>query len=344
LSVNHAQRAGSVPEMSAGYGALAIAFGQAGLAGVARRYVQRSIELAETTPGDVNGVAYAYLLAMVYASSRCDWELLDNSGRKAEALYADLGDGFRLASAQALQVTGALQRANYGGANAIMDKMAAYVATDAPMRVVGWVLDSKLQRDIALGQVARADVEARIRATEGVDSLVDRLMSCGTTASAWLRLGEPALALTAAEQGLDLLLGRAPVAGAGYVYGPLGVVEALLACQDSIEPQGRAAHATKTARACKMLKTYTQQVPSTRPRGYFLLACYAELKASRRQAMKLWRKAVTAAHDVSMPYDQAAALLALGQRLPPGNPELEQAVTIFQSLQVPVPQLFHPRT
>jgi len=37
-----------------------------------------------------------------------------------------------------------------------------------------------------------------------------------------------------------------------------------------------------------------------------------------------------------------AALLALGQRLPPDNPELEEALTLFKSLDVPIPDLFQP--
>jgi hypothetical protein len=131
------------------------------------------------------------------------------------------------------------------------------------------------------------------------------------------------------------------VAGAGYIYGPLGIVEALLAGW-ALQAPGAGPHALKTGRACAMLNTYTQQVPSTRPRGYFLLARHAELKGSKRQATSLWRKAAAAAQAQSMPYDQAAALLALGQRLPAGNPELAQAREIFASLRVPEPALFQP--
>ncbi len=341
MSFHAASKSKSIPEMSAAHGALAIAFGQAGLAGAARRYAQRAIDLAEARPSDVNAVAYAHLLAMVYASSRCDWPLLDASGSRAEALYSDLGDAFRIASAQALQLTGAIQRGQYQRAQAILDKMAPTIASGADARVAGWALDSKLQMAIACGQVARADIEARMSAAANVESLVDRLMSCGTVASAWLRLGETEQAMKSAAQGVELLLGQTPVAGAGYIYGPLGIVEALLAGW-ALQAPGAGPHALKTGRACAMLNTYTQQVPSTRPRGYFLLARHAELKGSKRQATSLWRKAAAAAQAQSMPYDQAAALLALGQRLPAGNPELAQAREIFASLRVPEPAIFQP--
>jgi adenylate cyclase len=335
LSVDEARHAKAIPELCAGYGALAIAFGQAGFAKVARSYMQRAIALAEARPTEVNDIAYAHLLAMVYASSQCDWAVLDTSGPRAEMLYADLGDGFRRASAQVLGLVGDIQRGRYARATTTLEKMAPYVATDAPPRVAGWYFDNTLQRDIALGRVMRADVEARTHTAEQVESLVDTLTSCGNTASAWLRLGDTANALACAERGLQLLLGNAPVAGAGYIYGPLGVVEALLACWDRVD-------AAQAARACKMLETYTQRVPSTRPRGYFLLAYYEELKGSLRKSIKLWRKAAASAAQMSMPYDRAAALLALGQRLPPGNAELEQALTIFKSLDVPIPDLFQP--
>jgi len=342
LSVDHAQRAGSIPDLCAGYGALAVAFGQAGLVGVARRYMRRAIELAETRPSDVNGIAYAHLLAMVYASSQCDWAVLDSSGVRAAALFADLGDGYRHASVQALQLVGDIQRGRYADATATLEQMATYVAANAVPRVTGWYFDNTLQRDIAKGCVARADIEARQEAAAKVDSLVDALTSCGNTASAWLCIGEPDRALASAEQGLAYLLGNAPVAGAGYIYGPIGVVEALLACWGRAAPEACREHAAKTARACRMLETYTRQVPSTRPRGYFLLACYQELKGARRKAMRTWRKAAEAAERLSMPYDRAAALQALGQRLPPGNGELKEALTIFETLDVPPPSLFEP--
>jgi hypothetical protein len=59
--------------------------------------------------------------------------------------------------------------------------------------------------------------------------------------------------------------------------------------------------------------------------------------------MALWRKAAAAAAALSMPYDQATAWLALGQRLPAGNRELEQAGQAFATFGVPAPTLFAPR-
>ncbi len=339
LSVTDAERGGASSELSAGYGALAIAFGQAGLSGVARHYAQRAISLAEAHPTDVNGIAYAHLLAMVHASSQCDWVVLEASGTRSEALYAGLGDGLRRASVHALLLAGAVQRGHYEQAQRLLDTMAGYLASGAPERVSGWMRDSRLNIAIARGQVARADVQDHARGAELIESLVDRLMAYGTCAAAWMRLGQPAAALAAAERGLELLLGRAPVAGAGYVFGPLGVVETLLGV-----PEAAAAdHAARTARACAMLETYTQQVPSTRPRGFFLLACQAEQRGAPKRALALWRRAVAASVQLAMPYDQAAALQALGQRLPAGNREADQARAIFATLQVPPPALFQPR-
>lgn len=344
LSVREARRSGSMPELSAGYGALAIAFGQAGLPGVARRCAQKAIALAQSRPTETNGIAYAHLLALVLASSQCDWDFLDRSGRQAEALYSELGERSRVAAVRGMQATSATQRGRYTDAAVILDAMAASATPDTPERVHGWRLCAQLQLSTARGSVDRTDIDRTLQAQEGAETPIDRLMSLGSLAAAWVCLGESARALDAAEQGLALLLGQTPVAGAGFVYGPLGVVEALLACWDQVSPEEVRAHAGKTARACAILRTYTRQVPSTRPRGYFLLACQAERKGSRRAALALWRKAAEAGYALSMPYDRATALRALGQRLPAGKRELEQANDIYRELQVPPPALFPPRS
>jgi len=342
LSAHEARRCASVPEMSAAHGALAIAFGQMGMAGVARRHVQQAIELAQSRPTETNGIAYAHLLAMVFATSQCEWTLLDGSSPVAETLYGELGERFRVAAVHGMRITGATQRGRYADADEVLAAMTAAAGSDTPARVHGWRHSGALQLGIPRGQVDPADIAGAEQALEGSETPIDRLMAFGSLAAAWVQLGEPARALAAAREGLTLLLGRAPVAGAGFVYGPLGVVEALLACWDSVSAGDLREHATQTARACAMLRTYTKQVPSTRPRGFYLLACHAERTGQASQSIKLWRRAAQAAATSAMPYDEATALLALGQRLPAGHRETEQARQIFQTLQVPVPGLFSP--
>lgn len=343
LSVREAQRSGSLPELSAGYGGLAIAFGQMGMAGAARAYVERSMALAEARPAEVHGIAYAHLLAAVMASSQCDWALLESSGRRAEVLYGELGEHFRLVALRAMRAHSAIHRGRYAEAAPVLDAMAASLTPDTPERVRGWRLCAQLQLAVVRGTVARTDIDDMLHTLQGAEMPIDRLMIFGSVASARLQLGETGAALHAARQGLELLLGRTPVAGAGYVLGPLGVVEALLACSDQVPPQEAAAHAVQVRQACAALRIYTRQVPSTRPRGYFLLACQAERNGARRRALGLWRKALVAAQAHAMPYDEAAAGMALAQRLPQGGAGLEQARQIFSTLQVPVPTLFQPK-
>ena len=348
LSYNEAARARSIPELSAAHGSLAIAWGQMGLPGVARRSAQRATRLAEARPSDVNGVAYAHLLAMVHASSQCDWPVMDHSGAQSESLYAALGDGFRQASAQALLSTSWLQRSDIAAVQRVLQRMDPYLRDGAPARVRGWALDTQMQIAMLKGEVVAADIEALAQLGQQIESPIDRLMHFGTAASAWLRLGRHERALESARAGLDLLSGQTPVAGAGYVYGPLGVVEALLAAWGRAGAAGteahaaHAAHAASAALACSKLRVYTQQVPSTRPRGNFLLAWYAELLGEPSRAIKLWQRAASEAIQLGMPYDQAVALQALAQRQPGAAKQGQQARQIFESLGVPPPTLAQP--
>lgn len=339
LSAHEARRGGAVPEMSAAEGALAIAFGQMGLAGVGQRHTERAIALAESRPTETHGIAYAHLLAMVFATSQCDWARLDASAPLAETLYGELGERFRVAAVHGMRITAATQRGHYAEAAAVLAEMRAAAGPDTPPRVHGWRHSGALQLGITTGRIDPADIEGAERALQGSEMPIDRLMALGSLASALLRLGEPARALAAAREGLELLLGRTPVAGAGFVYGPLGVVEALLACWELVPHAERGTHGALAARACAKLRLYTRQVPSTRPRGLYLLACHAERTGQRRQAIALWRRSAQAAVRNGMPYDEAAALLALGQRLPAARDEAERAQQICQRLQVPPPAL-----
>ncbi|HSM22541.1 MAG TPA: hypothetical protein VK876_10065, partial [Rubrivivax sp.] len=337
LSAHEARRGASVPEMSAAEGALAIAFGQMGLAAVGRRHAARAIALAESRPTETHGIAYAHLLAMVFATSQCDWARLDASAPLAEALYGGLGERFRVAAVHGMRLTAATQRGHYADASAVLADMAAAAGPDTPPRVHGWRHAGALQLGITTGRIDPADIEGAERALQGSEMPIDRLMALGSLASALLRLGEPARALAAAREGLELLLGRTPVAGAGFIYGPLGVVEALLACWELVPAAERGAHGALVEKACAKLRLYTRQVPSTRARGLYLLACHAERSGRRRQAIALWRRSAQAAVRTGMPYDEAAALLALGQRLPAARDEAERAQQICQRLQVPPP-------
>jgi class 3 adenylate cyclase len=337
LSAHEARRCASVPEMSAAEGALAIAFGQMGLAAVGRRHAARAIALAESRPTESQGIAYAHLLAMVFATSQCDWARLDASAPLAETLYGGLGERFRVAAVHGMRLTAATQRGNYADASALLADMAAAAGPDTPPRVHGWRHAGALQLGITTGRIDPADIEGAERALQGSEMPIDRLMALGSLASALLRLGEPARALAAAREGLELLLGRTPVAGAGFIYGPLGVVEALLACWELVPAAERGAHGALVEQACAKLRLYTRQVPSTRARGLYLLACHAERSGRRRQAIALWRRSAQAAVRTGMPYDEAAALLALGQRLPAARDEAERAQRICQRLQVPPP-------
>jgi class 3 adenylate cyclase len=337
LSAHEARRCASVPEMSAAEGALAIAFGQMGLAAVGRRHAARAIALAESRPAESHGIAYAHLLAMVFATSQCDWARLDASAPLAETLYGGLGERFRVAAVHGMRITAATQRGHYADAAAVLADMRAAAGPDTPPRVHGWRHSGALQLGITTGRIDAADIEGAERALQGSEMPIDRLMALGSLASALLRLGEPARALAAAREGLELLLGRTPVAGAGFIYGPLGVVEALLACWELVPAAERSAHGALVEQACAKLRLYTRQVPSTRARGLYLLACHAERGGRRRQAIALWRRSAQAAVRTGMPYDEAAALLALGQRLPAARDEAERARRICQRLQVPPP-------
>jgi class 3 adenylate cyclase/tetratricopeptide (TPR) repeat protein len=341
-SAHEARRCASVPELSAAYGALAIAFGQMGLAGVARRHVKQAIALAESRPTEINGIAYAHLLAMVFASSQCDWAQLDGSAPVAESLYGELGERFRVAPVHVMRAVAATQRGRYADAEAVLAAAKAAAGPDTPPRIHGWRLAAALNLGAVRGRIEPADLAAAEQALAGSETPIDRLMVLGTLSSAWVRLGDQARALAAAREGLTLLLDRTPVAGAGFVYGPLGVVEALLACWDAVTPGEAREHAQQTARACAKLRTYVRQVPSTRARGLFLLGCHAERSGAPRRAIRLWRRAAEAAAATSMPYDEAVALQALGQRLPSGQRESQQAHRLFETLRVPPPALFSP--
>jgi hypothetical protein len=101
-------------------------------------------------------------------------------------------------------------------------------------------------------------------------------------------------------------------------------------------PAARAAVESRAARALTRLRRYARRFALGRPAASLWTGVAASIARRARRALRCWRKAVTAAEQLRMPYEGAQAHLEIARHLPLETPgrrrHLDQAVTIFDGL------------
>ena len=268
--------------------------------------------------------------------------LLDSSGSRAADAVSRNSASLSARRSAGLRAVGALQRGRIRRSRALVERDERSGARHAAARA-RLALCRGLQLRHRFGRVDAAEVEAvqrapRERRIAGRPPDVAGLGGLGLAAAG--RSG--ARAGRRPRRASSCCSGRrrwpAPVSSTGrWAWSRR--------CSPAADGAGadRPGARRRTARACAMLNIYTQQVPSTRPRGYFLLACQAEIKGSQAAgdgAVAQGRR--QRARRCRCPTTRRAALLALGQRLPAGNAELAQAQRSFDALRRAQPRLFQP--
>ena len=121
-SLNLAEHSGAVGETIAGYNALALALGIAGIVGLARRYSRRALRLA-AEKGDLPDVARAHLVAGVLNYGLGDWEAVRLNAERSSRLFRQLGDRLRLATAASMAIYTSIVRCELARATAELERL-----------------------------------------------------------------------------------------------------------------------------------------------------------------------------------------------------------------------------
>jgi adenylate cyclase len=305
-SLNHAE-ASSSRRVVGGFGAMAVGLGIAGLHGSAQFYLNQAVAKAEQL-GNPADIAYAQLLAGVYAAGKADWGAMNAALGRASELYHGLGDPFRWQQSRSILCFGALVRGEHQLAKGLLQEISLQASRMAFVQVQAWTWSARM----ALALAENADVSASLAAFEAVRSealpVSERLLCTGLRAAAELRCGAVEAALASADAGLASMLKSPPTAW-HIVPGVRGLAETYL----SLLEDGRVAHPQrqellrKARRACDAIARFAKASRACRPLALRLQARVLHLSGRPHRARPYAQRSLLAARELSLGLDERLA-------------------------------------
>jgi adenylate cyclase len=332
-SVNLAERSGATREIVDGFGAIAVVAVAAGLRRASHFYNQRSMEV--TRAANPMDAAYGYLVDMVYWATLGGWAQIERSCVSGEAIYRQLGGAVRWQQTQSITYTALNLQGRFDDALAVLQRARAAMSVDVPAQVLSFwycsMLDVALVRGLPLEPLI-AGLEA---AQEPGLHRSDRMRSLGLIARARQCQGQRVLALTVADQALELIRQSSPtpwhigdgIAAAAEVY---------MDEWESGNPDPRLLQ--RAGEVCKALRGFAQRVPVGRPPAELQYGRYLRLRGRHRAALKWLRRAEQSAALLCTTYEQGRALHQLGliAEDAAATAQLRQALAIFQRIGAPL--------
>ena len=319
-SLNLAEAAGPSPELARAYGPVGTILGFIPVHGLAQMYCRRALEMARPM-NDLSARAWVSLVTGVYYAGLGQWATAHGLFDEVVDISARLGDRRRGDDGLTNLAMVAYFQGEFARAEEFAERLYASAAGRGDADNQAWALMGRIFNALALDKLdVVAECAGPLQALFAADSkIVDeplKISVFGALALAHLRLGQPALARQAADQA-DQLIARSTPTSYPAVLGYASVAEVYLALWAE-ELKGAAAHPRSPARAAaqrtvKALHKFAGVFPIGSPRAWLWQGHYDWLSGRRAQARQAWRKCLTSAEKLMMPYAAALAHEALGR-------------------------------
>jgi len=301
-SLNAAQRTGAVRETVNGLGSVGYAAALVGLRGVARRYRDRSLALAEEK-GTLPVVAFAHQIAATLDNALGDSDEAERSCARAEEIFGRLGDRFRWESVRSIHGYTYLARGTFAAALAAFAAVLESAGPDGAVQTRAWATAGTILATVPARPLDPAWI-GRARALLALElAPAERLLLGGAIALAERDRGHDDAAHVAAVEALAVLEVTPPVTS--YTLWSTAAIADVLT---------GAARDGRAARAVELLARAARALPAGAPLAALARARLADARGKRRAATRGYRDAAAAAERLRMPYEHALALAGLGQR------------------------------
>jgi class 3 adenylate cyclase/tetratricopeptide (TPR) repeat protein len=340
VSLNFAERSGSVAETISGYNGLALGLGMAGMVGAARYYSRRAFQLAEGN-GALPEVARAHLVAGVLNAGLGEWNSAQHNAERARVLFRQLGDRVRLENTHSLAIFEAILRCDLSDAESALDDLTQTIAADANVTadIRGWHVCAGVSIDGIRGSIAPSALEdLRAIRRSGLSS-ANRLLCCGVLAGGCLQTGDLAAAHEAALEGAAVLQKSSVVWAAFGVLGAGGVSQALIAYWERATEEQAGDRSAAREAACNAVSKFfslSRRSPVCWPWALLLRGRIAFLSGNAFRARRDWEQASRAGLRLGMPYVVGLAFSEIAFRSTQNAEErldyLNRAERIFSTL------------
>ena len=340
-ALNLAETAGLSPELARGFTSVGAIIGFIPVHALANLYCRHALDIAANL-NDLPARIWVELGTGIYYAGVGQWDKADRLLQEVVRLSEELGDSLRwddgISNLALLdyfrgQFRAALERSNDLQRSAVRRSDAHNQA---------WALRSKVYCLLALDQDRQAGecLQSLQALLAGETEVVDEALHIDTDsmlAVVYLRQGNYACALEKADQAAALIARSSPTSFASLV-GYAGVAEVYLGLWAN-EQAGRNGRQlkTKARQACQALRKFARVFPIGEPQAWLWLGWFHQLNDQPLLARRAWRRSLTAAERLVMPYDQGQAHYALAGCLPAADPaqpwHAGQAADIFTRLE-----------
>jgi class 3 adenylate cyclase/tetratricopeptide (TPR) repeat protein len=329
-SLNAGEISRSTTETISGSGALTVVLGLFGLHGLARRYAERTIALADRD-GNLYDKAYAREIITTYRISIGDWSFVDEACSAGGEIFARLGDRHRWEISRSLHGFSFVARGQFESADRAFEEAYLSAHPDGAVQVRVWARAGQLASRLPRGEKhIRFLPELEDLARAGLNP-TEAVLAEGLLALARLRRSEEALALERADAALAILTASMPAVY--YVHWSAGAVAEVYL---SLWEAGDSSLRKRARSACRVLRRIAFMNPIARPRADWIDGLLAWLEGKRGRARRLWQRSRVGAERLAMPHETALACCEIGRHLPRTDPAraemLEQASRIFTEI------------
>ena len=336
-NINVAEKLPASPELARGYAIMSVVVGlMSPLRGLAEAWAKRSLELAEEL-GSPTALAFCLTRVSAMLTPYAQWNRVVDNLQRAIEISRSIGDSRQLEESLGVLAIALGYRAEFEpGREAWREVLElAIVREDAQTQC--W------------GRVGQAECLMRLgRSHEAVEILDEGMEWVDTTAAsaevlwvygvrAWClwRIGRKDEALVAAQKALECMKGSRPVV--------FWVLPAIMGVADVVAESLRGAKGAERAKLQRMaadvggiLKVYGWMFPFARPSDLLYRGVREWSEGNERSAVNVWRRALDAAREYDMKYEEARLLFLLGshENGPEAAAQIERAAAIFEALGV----------
>jgi len=334
---NVAEAGGSSPELARLCGNMCVAAGLLSLHILAEAYDRRAKEIARSED-HLPALTWVLQATSVYAIGVGKWAEARDTLSQAVEITDHVGDWRRW-----IEVSGFLALIDqYQGAFARAAQTCADIYTMAchrsDLQSQAWGLTGRAKNLLLLGQldeaVALSKAAAALR-TEDI-SRVDTIRIYGLLALTHVRRDEVPLARQAIET-VAQLIGRVRPTAVHSLDAYTSLAEVYLVLwaaspEQSPTEQDRLAQAAR--QACETLHAFARVFPIGWPQAWLWQGLYEWLADKPARSRRAWRKALAAAEQLAMPYEQGLVQYEIGRHAtgPERQEHLARACEIFARL------------
>jgi class 3 adenylate cyclase len=306
--LNLAEQAGPSPELAGAYGAAYLAVG---LLPPLAAFYRRRAEATARQIGHLPSYLWVAEVQGLAAVGQGNWRRARGALAFAQTIAESLGDQRRRAECRAILALCDLSQGDFGQAVSRCAEIYTAGQASGDVQVCAWGLIGQAEGMLNLGDNKRAalllDDAVGLLAENRGSTRAEEIWAYALRARAVLRSGDVDLAERLATNALDLV-GRLPPAAIYALGGYTAIAEVfieLAAVDHRLLGQAR--------RACTLLRQFALIFPIGRPAALICVGRYASLRGRHKLARRSWQRAAQLAVRLGMPYEQAQALLMLGE-------------------------------